>query len=296
MKLRKQLSDKAKVWILVSMLLLFLAASVFFWLRTKTFINGCWHWIGLYILEWGARASQGRFLPPLFNTTATLWKRIFKRKSAPIIPPKTIIRITTISEWLVTDMLKCSYYQDFSSIGEGNPEALLNQYNKLIYQYIDAKGDPQTKQENELRKKQIILNGWDTAIRTNIEILKLRYSPAACKFLREDAKGKMYPKLPFTFESYLNDLPRIEAWLISLGIDIDRNNTLLAKSQTAEESRKYTYEQKEEQMQDLILAMNRTLSVSYKLRDMYVSELAAGEKALNREYKRIEEQIKKSKK
>lgn len=262
--------------------------------------------IACYLIQWIGNARKGLFLPPLSGEVMYLgkWVKGKCRAKEPLQqrkfdqPAQAVdFAIKSISQWLVMDMLKCSYLGDFTSIGKGGMEKLTEQYNRLIFQYMDAKADPLTEKEKGLKVNRLIASTWYMGIEVNIELLKQMYSPAACKFLRS-VIYKQYPVLPFTRETYLSDCKRIEGWLISVKIELDRIDEQLSKSELGAknaQTEKASFEKRESEIQDLIFELNSVFKTSYSINTMFVSELASGEKRLKRHYRDIEERIKKMK-
>lgn len=258
----------------------------------------------IYLIQWIANAFKGIFTPPLTKDVYWLIKWILSKIRAKEPPqqsksdqPAQVVEffITSISQWKVLDMLRCSYLGDFSSIGNGSIEKLTEQYNRLIFQYMDAKADPLTERDKELKISRLVASTLYMGVEVNIELLKQLYSPSACKFLRT-VNYRLYPKLPLTKESYKGDIKRLEAWLISVKMELDRIDDQLKKTDTTiGDVVKSSFEKKESELQDLIFSINEIFHTQYALSTMVVSELAAGEKRLARHNLMMQERIKKMK-
>ena len=261
----------------------------------------------IYLIQWVGNTFKGIFQPPLLKEGLSLAKRIIGKCRAKDPqqqrkfdqPAQAVdFAIKSISQWLVIDMLKCSYIGDFTSIGKGGIEKLTEQYNRLIFQYMDAKADPLTEREKELKVKRLVASTWYMGIEVNIELLKQMYSPAACKFLRA-VKHKNYPSLQLTKETYKKDLPRLTGWLVGVKREIEGIDEQLKNNEGPNNNAanvKTSFEKRESEIQDLIFELNSVFKTSYSINTMFVSELASGEKRLKRHYKDLEERIKKMKK
>ena len=282
----KQLTDKQKVIIVVISLLIWLGLSVFFCLAFKwwaAFIPS----IALFLIEWICRAFYGDFTPPLYKYL----KGKITRKQPKEIPtkPQTTILITSISEWLVKQMMDCAYHGNYSSIGSG--PGIVDHFNELMQQYYDMKGDEESGEYKKFMKRKIVLANFILGIELNAFILKERYSLAAVKYLRQQT-----PKFEYTRISYKKDAENILKSIVGKKMDLEVLEKQIAEFHKGKGKEKvFTPLEKEGQMNQLIYDISNIEGVKYSLKDMTVMELAVGEKRRLEHIKRIEEQIKANK-
>lgn len=293
---KKPISDKQKligVWIF---LLAFLALSVFFWLITKKWYCVFIPTICIYFIEYGCRIYKLReYYPPLTYRLRKLFikKTVQEAESGIATNQSANILITSITNWFVPDMVECSFYGNYGSIGTGTPEQMQVAYNDLISQYYEVRKDEGMKDYIKLMSEMLILKNRIDNINFNVSVMRERYSHVAAAHMR-----KLYKQYDFTRESYLNDFSKVGNNLISLTVDYERICKQIAKldekrSKAATENK--TPVQKHMEFLENIARLEDFKKIGIDISKWTVMYLAINENNLDKEYRRLQEQARKSK-
>lgn len=240
-----------------------------------------WHWwagfapiAAIYLIEWGCSAwVNGDYYPP---GVPEYKKKGVLLQECPEMPLANIL-ITSISQWYVRDMIQCSYYENYSSLGTGTTAEIQSAYNNLISQYYEAKNDQTMKAYIGLMKKIKVLELNDAIIETNVAILKVWYSKSAATALR-----KLPPYYQYTEQSYLNDIKMQVTGEIAKGIEYERLCRQLQKMEGENVSEaKQTPEQKHKNLIRGLMDINKVEGIKYDINTMTVLEYAIAENRLH---------------
>ena len=280
------ISDKTKA----KYALIFLSV-VFF----NSFMLALWHWylffsptvlivviqiVGTY-KQW-TKWIKGKF-------AAIKYRKQRKANDLPISTTEDHlhVKLITISEWLVTDMIQATCNKDYSSCTN------YDHYQVLMCQYTDAKADDDIVSYKQLMKRKLSVSGIYTGVSFNIEILKERWSTVAAEYLRDLKPEWDLPVRPFTPVSYLDDCKFMESALISKKIEIERIDKQLEQFFKGDSGTAKTAEQYTQQLEDLLVDMATVQQGTvYNLEGMKVSKLASLERARNRHIKHLQQQAK----
>jgi hypothetical protein len=122
--------------------------------------------------------------------------------------------INSIENLLFIDFLACACDGNYSVLvkeGEPTPEELKSAWLNIITEYYQATDSKQGDSRRDLQAKVETLNSKIFIVYSLIEALSIHYSPEIIAALRDDWGYR----LPFTPESYLNDIKTIEIKLRS---------------------------------------------------------------------------------
>jgi len=302
MNFKKPISERAQAIIMLCLIAFLLLGSVVLWIIYHTWYAGLIHWVVLYFMEWGARAKQDDLKPPVFYTLYKYAKRKLI-KPQPIVVPETPIieeqptetafipKVTSIAKWMVAEMIDCTIYGNYSSIGEGMPEQIQTALQMLLSQYYE-------NCNNEYMKSYVHLKGQIMAIEAQWELVNVlatlmheRYSPAGAAVFKN-----LYPfgqyNCTFAKDTFENDWKRVCAGEIRN----KRNHEALTKELSEMEkeqakSDKLTPENRHKNLINRLMDINKTEGVRYDINTMTVLELAIAENRLNQHIKNLQEQI-----
>jgi len=176
-------------------------------------------------------------------------------------------------------MAHATYDNDYSSCHDRAT------YELLMNDFAEASGGEGMDDYKLNMKDKLLLQADMLAIVFNMEILKDRWSESAVEALRRFGK-------PFTKETLEADLKYMEAYLIGERRKLKELNIELEKLNNVESIPITTYNQYIQHIEDLLTEMSPIQGGAiYRLKDMYVSELAAIKRARARYIKQQNEQI-----
>lgn len=271
------MSDKRKLIYVVITLIVFLAASVFFWL-------GFNHWylkalpIAIFaLIELGARVR----------------KAIIEIHSEPTIDqePEAVEPsdlITSISTLLLKDFITVCVDNDLSVLGRGTDKQRQNAFEGIISQYYEVRKDEGIITYLKLMRQKGVLELRKVVVEINADILKDRYSIEAAKHL-----NRLYPIYKFSKETYLKDLEMVGKSEIRNGIELDRiEKQLAARAEKEGSDTTMTPLQKRASFEFKIAEIEKLEGVGKDLYNKPLMSYAIYENRLQAEYEHRQKQLK----
>lgn len=300
--------NKIKAWVRHSILiisaialLLFLCASVFFWLITKHWYNFFIPTVFIYLIEWICRMIKlHQFQPPLFSMGYRYLKeRIASARGTndpqtdniePIETPKPIFKVNHISKWYLSDFVDCCFFDNYTCFGEYDTLILQQQFMIMYGAYSEAKRDSFLTEQAKLKNQILIIEfKWEVIRILSTMLLEIFLEPTAV-ILRE-----WYPMYAFTKDSWADDLKKVNIGEIATKIKYERLIEQLAQLEKNNAPAKET--SKETALQNFYTTKARIekfQGVGYDMNTISMLEFAVLENELTEEYERLLEQQRKS--
>ena len=183
------------------------------------YLSGYWYFvfspiIMLYFIEYGCRIYKLKeYWPPLTRRIIRKVKKVLSRMKPEATTTDHMLAeqpklLASISEWLLKDMIQCTCYGNYASIGAGTPERVQNALTELLSQYYEASNNEYIKAVVQIKGKIAAIEAqWDL-VNTLAAMMFERYSEAGSNLFK-----KLYPlheyNCQFTEETFQADWKRV---------------------------------------------------------------------------------------
>lgn len=263
---------------IIILLCLYVVLSVFFCYEYK--LRGLYFVAIPFVIEYGARCwKYKKVVIPFREYFSQLLNN--QLGETGIISPETIpnpVLIDSLKDIKAYDFfITVSAKKDYSPLGTGAHEQLLQCYYLILSKYQEIKADPQyIKRMRMIKKKSLLELNYATTV-NNAGILQKRYSPAAIEYMR-----KQYPMYQFTEETLANDLDMVRKGEIANEIEYEELEKEIERMDAQGNSKVQTIEQQEKNYVAAVMGFtNDAMKTSYDPFTITLLEYAVAENRLN---------------